>query len=56
MTTWRWGHRFQDLLGDELAEGHLALGVTGGAKAALLARERQEIFVLAVRAANAGKA
>jgi hypothetical protein len=31
------GQRFQDLLGDELAEGRLALGVTGGAEAALLA-------------------
>jgi hypothetical protein len=32
-------HRFQDLLGHELAEGHLALRVAGGVQAALLARE-----------------
>jgi hypothetical protein len=30
-------HRFEDLVGDEPAEGRLALGVTGGAEAALLA-------------------
>ncbi len=50
------GHRCQDLPGDELAEGRLALGVTGRTEAALLAREGEQVLVAAVRTANAGKA
>lgn len=49
-------HRRQDLLSDELAEGRLALGVTGGAEAALLAREREQILMAAVGAPDPGKA
>ncbi len=48
-------HRFEDLLGDELTEGRLALGVAGGAEAAFLAREGEQVLVAAVRTANAGK-
>jgi hypothetical protein len=33
------GDGFQDLLGDEIAKGRLALRVAGGVQAALLARE-----------------
>lgn len=44
------GHRFKDILGDEFAEGRLALRVTGGAEAALLAREREQILLAAVGA------
>jgi hypothetical protein len=48
-------HRFEDLVADELAEGRLALGVTGGAETALFTREREQVLMAAVRAAHAGK-
>ena len=50
------GHRFKDLLRDELAKGRLALRVAGGAEAALLARERKQILVPAIGASDAGEA
>jgi len=50
------GHRFKDLLRDEPAEGRLALRVTGGAEAALLTRERKQVLVPAMGAADAGEA
>jgi len=46
------GDRCQDPLGDELAEGRLALGVTGRAEAALLAREGEQVLMAAGRTAN----
>lgn len=50
------GHCRQALLADELAEGRLALGMAGGTEAALLAREREEVLVAALGAADADKA
>ncbi len=50
------GDRFQDLLTHEFAEGRLALGVAGGTKAALLARERKQVFVPAIGASDTGEA
>ncbi len=50
------GHRFQDLLRDELAKGRLPLRVAGGAETALLAREREQILVPAIGASDAGEA
>ena len=50
------GHRFKDLLRDELAKGRLPLGVTGGTKAALLTRDRKQVLVAAIGAADAGEA
>jgi hypothetical protein len=47
---------FKNLFGDEFAEGGLALGVTRGTEAALLAREREQVLVAAVGAPDAGKA
>jgi hypothetical protein len=50
------GDEFQDLLGDELAEGSLPLRVAGGAEAALLAREREQILVAAIGASDTREA
>ena len=50
------GDGFQDLLGDEIAKGRLALRVAGGTKTALLARERKQVLVAAIGAADAGEA
>jgi hypothetical protein len=47
---------FQDLLGDELAKCYLPLRVTGGTKAALLAREREQVLVPTVGASDTGEA
>jgi hypothetical protein len=50
------GHRFKDLLRDELAKGRLPLCVTGGTKAALLIRARKQVLVAAIGTADAGEA
>lgn len=50
------GDRFQDLLGDELAEGCLPLRMAGGTETTLLARERQQVLVPTVGAADPGEA
>jgi hypothetical protein len=50
------GDRFKDLLGDELAERRLPLRVTGGTKAALLTREREQVLVPAIGASDTGEA
>jgi hypothetical protein len=50
------GHRFKDLLRDELATRRLPFRVTGGTKAALFTRDRKQVLVAAIGAADAGEA
>jgi hypothetical protein len=50
------GHRFKDLLRDELATRRLPFRVTGGTKAALFTRDRKQVLVAEIGAADAGEA